>query len=233
MLCPHVEPGGTQGEAHALEESIMLTSRWCRLLRIRNRDSGRRGEHLSVALLSLAVLFGGQAAAQPDPGADGPPDEEITVRGRKPLSQYRIELEEARQDVIRIYNDINSSDDNDIRCKDEAPTGTRMRQRVCRSAAQSRADAAAARNFLNSLLYTSGNFFSQGPTPEAGGAQINALVGAAEARTDGALTTEMSRALIDKELKELQRTSRRLYRAVVKYLDLAEEYENARREISE
>lgn len=210
----------------------MFTLHGRRLAHVSNRDS-RRCERLSLTLFGLAVLFG-QALAQPDSAADvspdnletvNPPDEEITVRGRKPLSEYRAEIEEARQDIIRIYNEANSRDDNDIRCKDEAPTGTRMRQRVCRSAAQDRADARTAQGFLTSLLFTSGNFFSE---TEPGGPQINALVGAAEARTDGAVTTEMSRAEIDKELKELQRENRKLYRAVVKYLDLQDEYDRAR-----
>jgi hypothetical protein len=200
---------------------------------IQSRNRGSRPERVALALLGLAICWG-PAVAQLGSAADlssddelavNPPDEEITVRGQKPLRQYRLELEEARQDIIRIYNDLNRTSDNDIRCKDESPTGTRMRQRVCRSNAQSRADAATARGFLDSLLLTSGNF-SSGTEP--GGPQINALVGTAAARTDGAITTELNRDEIDKELKELQRSSRRLYRAVVKYLDLQDEYNRAR-----
>lgn len=196
-------------------------------------------------LFALAALLAGPALAQTD-SASGLPadrldaaqpegadfiDEEITVRGGVPLRQFRLEMEAARQEVIDTYNEINSSSDNDIVCRNERPTGTRMRQRVCRSRAQEQADAVAASEFLRSLLGTAGNFRGPaGDPPPPGGPQLNALIGTSTSRNDAGIRAATSRQEIDAELRQLQRENRRLYRAVVKFLDAEQEYLEARRE---
>src|SRR5688572_18308877 len=108
---------------------------------------------LAFALVSLAAVFSGQAFAQAASGAAAAePPEEVTVRGRRTLSQYRLELEKAREDIFRRYNEANEGNDTDITCRDEQPTGSRMAQTVCRSQAENQADAAASRDFLSALV---------------------------------------------------------------------------------
>jgi hypothetical protein len=93
---------------------------------------------VGVAAGASALVLAQQPVEEP---------EEIVVRG-KPLNRYRAEIELARDEMIRIFNEANEDDDNDVRCRYEAPTGSRIPQRVCFSAAQDRASANAALDFL-------------------------------------------------------------------------------------
>lgn len=116
--------------------------------------------------------------------------EDVVVRG-KALSRYRLELEEAREELIDVYNEENSGDDNDVVCRDERPTGSRMPQRVCRSKAETEAESAAARAFLNGLVIGTGQ-------PEGGA--INATVAAVGGAADVVSRTAQSRAEIERNL---------------------------------
>jgi hypothetical protein len=88
---------------------------------------------LGLAVLPVRVLA--QADAAKPGAASSEPVEEVTVQGRKTLTQYRLEIEQARDEVFRLYNEANEGTDNDIKCRAEQPTGSRMRQQVCRSEA--------------------------------------------------------------------------------------------------
>src|SRR5688572_32439965 len=90
-----------------------------------------------LALVSFAAMTSGRVLAQP---VEEP--EEIIVRA-KPLNRYRAEIEVARDEMIRLFNEANEGDDNDVRCRYEVPTGSRIPVRVCFSAAQDRVSANA------------------------------------------------------------------------------------------
>lgn len=179
------------------------------------------GEHLSADRRVTSVV-----GARPPSGSTSTEEaEEVTVRGKKPLSQYRLELEQARAELVRIFNEENSGEDNDIRCWEEPPTGTRLRQRVCRSNAQSKADADAARSFLNSLLTGAGTLRRSG---SAGSPQDSGGIGAAVAQAEAFVGGAQSRAEIEEGLQRLQRENSRVYAAVLEYLELEDEYNRAR-----
>ncbi len=61
------------------------------------------------------------------------PIEEIVVRDYKPLVFLKREIYEAEDAVYDIFNVLNSDDDYDIRCYKEAPTGSKIKRRVCRT----------------------------------------------------------------------------------------------------
>ena len=176
---------------------------------------------LALALIGLTAAFSSQALAQ-EP-------EEITVRGRKTLEQYRVELVEARDELVEAYNEANSSDANDITCRNERATGTRMPQRVCRSNAQSQAEANAARDLLRGFTHSAGRYTTPiGQTPEGPVPQVNASIGAANAQAGAEMLSAESRAAIEAELETLKKENRQVYRAVVKYLEAEDEYKRAR-----
>src|SRR5262249_2664294 len=81
--------------------------------------------------------------------------EEVIVRA-KPLTRYRVEVELARDEMIRVFNEANEGEDNDVRCRYETPTGSNIPQRVCFSTSQDRAGANGARDFLNAMFESSG-----------------------------------------------------------------------------
>jgi hypothetical protein len=187
------------------------------------------GSLLSAPALAQSAADRDEASQSQAEAANTRADEEITVRGRKTLQQYRLELEQAREQIIEAYNEANSSNRNDITCRNERPTGSRMPQRVCRSNAQREAEAAAASSFLYSMFTSAGNFMSpEGAPPLPGGPQVNAEVGAATARIDEFGGRGMSRTEIDEELQRLKKENRRVYRAVVRYMELQDEYDRAR-----
>lgn len=173
---------------------------------------------LALVMVGIAAAAAGQAFAQSDPpGQSGvaAADDQITVRG-KALSRYRLDLEEARDELIEVYNEQNSGDDNDVICRDERPTGSRMPQRVCRSNAQMKAEADASRAFLNALLNNVGS--SRG----------NSSGAAKAAEGEAMLKSRYSAAQIEQELEKLARQNREIYRAAVKYIEAEDAYHGAR-----
>ncbi len=187
---------------------------------------------LVFAIISLAAMLSSRAYAQAASGATAAaePPEEVTVRGRRTLTQYRLELEKAREDIFRIYNEANEGNDTDIRCRAEQPTGSRMPQTVCRSKAENEADSAAARNFLSSLFAGAGEFktYTGGGVGPPGGAQINAAEGMRQAQGEGQSGEASALAAFETEWNRLLREDRQLYRAVVRYAELEDEYNAAR-----
>jgi len=165
---------------------------------------------LVCAVVSLAAALSGVVLAQQP--VEEP--EEIIVRA-KPLNRYRAEIELARDEMIKVFNEANEGEDNDVKCRYEAPTGSRIPQRVCFSTAQDRASAGAARHFLNGLLMGHGSR-SELAEASTGGAQIAA---AAE-----------NRALVEfeEEWRRLIDTNQQFYNAVVKYRELEDEFDRAR-----
>lgn len=206
-------------------------------------------------MLGLAAVLTGPALAQSEPSPEdlasaavdalernaAPPaeeTEEVTIRGRRTVTQYRLEMEEARDEIVETFNELNDDSDNEVVCRNERPTGSRMPVRVCRSVAESKAEAAAAKNFLNALTMSSGEFRAieggagtrsvSGPTGVAGGPQVTADIGTAEAQGEMVTRGAAARANLEKELLRLMGESRQLYRAVLTYVEAEDEYKAAR-----
>jgi hypothetical protein len=177
---------------------------------------------LAFAILGLAVALSGKALAQ---GASAEPVEEVTVEGRKTMTQYRLEIERARDEVFRLYNEENKGTANDITCRAEQPTGSRMRQTVCRSEAEQRAHAAAARDFLGALFGSAGNYNEPGGAVDT---QVAANIGTGVAQGDGVTGQEDALRNFEAEWDRLLKENRDLYRAVVKYSEVQAEYHRAR-----
>src|SRR5688572_23642654 len=171
-----------------------------------------------AAVLSSRVLAQADSAAATAPGAtaSAEPVDEVTVRGQKTLTQYRLEIEQAREEVFKIYNEANRGKANDVTCRAEQPTGSRVRQDVCRSNAENAGDAAAARGFLNSLTRNAGGFRALDPVSEPIGTQLNANIGTTAAQAAGEIGEADALANFEREFKQLMGENRRLYRAVVK-----------------
>ena len=108
----------------------------------------------SLGLISFAAILSVRAIQPPEETLAQPPDdiEEIVVRGGKTLSQWRLEVQQAQDELFELFNELNEGEDNDVRCRNEVPTGTRIPQRVCWSHAQDAASAMGARQFLNALV---------------------------------------------------------------------------------
>jgi hypothetical protein len=179
---------------------------------------------LALAVFGVAAALAGRALAQAADTASAEPVEEVTVRGQKTLTQYRLEIEQARDEVFRRYNEANEGKDNDITCRAEQPTGSRMRQQVCRSEAENRAHAAAAFDFLTGLVRSAGNY-NEGGIP---GTQVVANIDTGVAQGSGKTGEADALTQFETEWRRLLSEDRQLFRAVVKYAELQDEYDRAR-----
>ena len=79
---------------------------------------------LLVACLALPLAAFGQ-----DDGAI----DDIVVVGEKSASQLRKEVFETEEDFYALYNKYNDISEYDVRCFYETPTGTRIKNHVCRA----------------------------------------------------------------------------------------------------
>ena len=58
--------------------------------------------------------------------------EEIVVFGTKSLGQFRDQMHRAEVKVFDLFNSFNDDDEFNIHCRRIAPTGTRIKKRVCK-----------------------------------------------------------------------------------------------------
>jgi hypothetical protein len=178
---------------------------------------------LTSTAFCLAALLAGRVFAQ---AAEAP--EEITVEGGKTLGEYRLELERARDEVFRRFNEANEGSGTDVTCKDEQPTGSRMRQNVCRSEAENRGDAAAARGFLNALIRNAGNYITGQMDSRPPVSLVNAEIGTGVAQADGQVGEADALAKFEQEWMRLLSQDQDFYRAVVEYVELERQYDSVR-----
>jgi hypothetical protein len=185
---------------------------------------------LASSTVNLAALLSGTAFGQANsPAAPAEETEQITVLGEKSLGEYRLELERARDDIFRRFNEANKNNATDITCRNEQPTGSRMRQDVCRSAAEDQTSAASARSYLNSLLNSAGLYITNSMVvPNGGDTQVLANIGTQEAQNAGKIGEADALATFEQEWRRILSEDREFYQAVVKYVDLENAYNRAR-----
>jgi hypothetical protein len=166
--------------------------------------------------------------------------DEITVEGQRRkdvLGKYRLEMTKARDNIVEVFNKVNSKDETDVTCRTEKPTGTRMGHSVCRSKAEEDANRTAAKGMLQALVRgtSTGGGPNVGPVkffvggePGIGAAATPGTVGGAGAQTTGEAGTGAARVALEAEMKKMMAENRELYRAVVKYVEVRDEYDKAR-----
>jgi hypothetical protein len=188
---------------------------------------------IALVLIGFAAALSGRVLAQADaaPAAaattaqESP--EEVTVRGRRTLPQVRLELERARNEMFRIFNETNQGTDTDVRCREEQPTGTRVRHTVCRTAAEIEASSKSARAMLNSLVYSTPGFVgTAGSQAAAPAPPIN--ISSVASQLEGSIGAKDALGQFEDEWKRIFGENRDLFRAVTTYVELQQEYVQAR-----
>jgi hypothetical protein len=205
---------------------------------------------LPFAVIGLAVVLSDRAAAQSNPApsdaqgnrlesaavdalvsnATETPDE-VTVHGQRnadELGKYRLKMTQARDKIVEVFNRVNSDNDNDVKCRAEKPTGSRLSHSVCRSKAEDSANAAAAKGMLDSLVLSTGNHVTNQAYVNPPGAVAASTVGVSSSRQEGVSAEQAARANLEAEMKTLMEQNRQLYRAVVEYVEAKDNYNKAR-----
>jgi hypothetical protein len=112
--------------------------------------------------------------------AEIPPPDQVIVEGRRgELVEAAKEIQLLEQRFFQRYNELNTQKNYAVRCYNEAPTGTRFKQKYCKPVYQSNADAAEARDFMIAL----GRGASAGST--SGGAAASSGVTAVGGASSG------------------------------------------------
>jgi hypothetical protein len=169
-----------------------------------------------VALLSFAAIPSGRAIQSAEEAIQPPGDvEEVIVRGGKSLSQWRREVFQAQDELVELFNELNEGEDNDVRCRDEVPTGTRIPQRVCWSHAQDRASATGARNFLTALVLSTGS----------GGGRSSAQTAASQAQGNTAAQARIAEVRFDEEWARVLGGDQQFAEAAAEYAELKAEFD--------
>ena len=94
------------------------------------------GVSTTAVVLLLALVPVGMcqtASVQKEEPAPSDTIDEITVYGDKSLRKLHRELYKAEDAVIDLFNSLNSDDEFDIHCYKEAPTGSHIKKRVCKT----------------------------------------------------------------------------------------------------
>jgi hypothetical protein len=115
---------------------------------------------------------------------DVPPPDQVIVQGKRgDLVKAAKEVQLLEQRFFQRYNELNTNKNYAVRCYNEAPTGTRFKQKYCKPVYQSNAEAAEAREFMTAL----GRGASAGSTSGGGVASsgVMAVGGASGGVTGG------------------------------------------------
>ncbi len=164
------------------------------------------------------------ASAETDaPGGEAP--EQIIVSGKR-LVELRVEVQRARERAYAIFNEINSTNDFDVHCRDEKKHHSRTTRRVCRAQFESRISSDAAKEYMASLTLN---------CPSAGGviSWQGCMFGpvGAGASSQARATELQAPPLHDRMTDEIQRLAEedpRFGRAILDFYERNQQYEAAR-----
>lgn len=147
--------------------------------------------------------------------------EEVTVRGQRSLTAYRLEAVAARERVWEVFNEINSDDQFDISCSRRVRTGTRIPKRVCRPAYADYATSQAGKEFLRRMQINC-------PPPPSPACLARAYAeGMAAAQLYIGQIAHMDRRL-DEEAQRLARENLQFATAILEHQEKQREYQDAR-----
>lgn len=173
--------------------------------------------HEAKLLPLLMVLWAGCAVAS-SPAGQKELDEVLVQGHTVQLNKLRDEIREAEDAFYDRYNDLNTVRDFDVRCRFEAPTGTRLEYRKCYVVFEEDAlgeqgqEAIRIRQSLQTPGKTSAGPIMTGPPP------------------DPTIRTMARRPQFQKHMQEIVSRDPELGRLLQKRAELAKRYETLRRE---
>jgi hypothetical protein len=101
---------------------------------------------VNLAVLVLASAGAAQVASA-DAVTETTEHPQVQVMGKR-LYRRRQDIIKTEDKFFALFNELNKDDDYDVHCGNEARTGTRLKQRVCRVHYYEKAQADEARAFL-------------------------------------------------------------------------------------
>jgi len=94
--------------------------------------------HTILALFVAVLAFPMAAAGQDEQASAGAASKDqaidnIVVVGQKSLAELRREVVKAEEGFYSVFNELNDEKDYDVRCFYESPTGSHLKNHVCRA----------------------------------------------------------------------------------------------------
>jgi hypothetical protein len=186
----------------------------------------------AASILLMIVLGHALAQSERSPGSSAAsatqqePTEEVVVRGQR-LADLRYEVQQAREHAYAIFNDINSSDDFDVYCKNERKYHSRATRRVCRARFESRISADAAKEYMATLIWNCpanpGGFIDTQACMFSGPGQTAKL---AAQRVEGQAPPMHDR--MHDEIVRLANENDQFAQAILDFYEASQQYEAAR-----
>jgi hypothetical protein len=105
-----------------------------------DEDKASFWSHLPVEMAAVTdETWSSEAPAQGGPPTEPTFDsdareyilEDITVIGQNSIGSLRYEVDRAADRMYEVYNELNTHDDFDIHCQWNAPTGSRIKRKLC------------------------------------------------------------------------------------------------------
>lgn len=186
---------------------------------------------IAVILFSMVLSGAGVALAQSEPAggeraATAPQEapDEVIVRGRR-LQELRVEVEDARERAYDLFNEINSDDDFDIRCRDERMYHSHALHRACRPKFEDRIQAAAAREYLSGLFLNCAG--GGGVTQDCMFSNVGQSAIHAAGGVEGQLPAKQDQ--MADEVLRLANQDDRFARAIIDWYEARRQYDEARK----
>jgi len=123
----------------------------------------KSGQFIFILMMILALDLqagqndpdSGEKSGSTTPGAPTPSAEdralveEVIVIGMRPITSIRHEITNTEDLIYDTFNELNDEDAFDIICTKEAPIGSQIRRRVCRSRFMIESESQAFMDFLD------------------------------------------------------------------------------------
>jgi hypothetical protein len=84
--------------------------------------------------------------------------DQLDVNATRTLSELRREVVAAEDRFYAEYNELNDNDDFDVKCREDARTGTRLEVRICRAVYQEEAIREGAKEGLETMQCLRSNY---------------------------------------------------------------------------
>ncbi len=183
-----------------------------------------------LLMLGSIVAFNAgaiQVQRAADPGADtgarrAEAPDEVIVRGKR-LGELRLQVTAARERAYAIFNEINSNDGFDVRCREVRRYFSHATRRVCRAQFEDRISAAAGAEYLGMLFMSCPG---EGITQDCMFSGYGQTAANAARRVEGQLPNK--RDEMNDEIVRLANENDEFAQAILDFYEASRQYDEAR-----
>jgi len=126
----------------------------------------------SLVWLSPPILSQQQESSESKPESESQLDEraieEITVQGQRTIYALRLEIDSAETVAYNLFNELNSNDEFDVKCKEVRHTSSHISRRTCMAEYLREEEARLAQDYVQGIQLGGGLISGGLGTPGSG-----------------------------------------------------------------